>query len=288
MNLDQDRAEHAQTIDSKTDGPQEPNTEGQTNAEAGNKEDVSTAGPGDEDQQKKKRKRKQRSPSPPRPPPPKPQPTIRLDVPIPVLAPKGGLMLNIRQLAKDADQLVDNPEPHLHDDEPLSNDEEENNENTNPASAQTAKDAPQAISESTADVLGRSVGALLPRPKKRKRRRVLDRDEGYDKEDPFVDDSELHLDLVKTCGVPEREGFYVHSGELPLLQKGKRKRTTQSATPAQAAQPNPQQQPQQTSTSNAASPGAHGASGSPAPPPASSSNKPPDQLVRSCFLQSNP
>lgn len=193
------------------DGKEGESTSGKSRAE-GDKDatDAPTDG------EPKKRRKKQRSPSPAPRPPPKPQTTIRLDITFPAHPPKGGFMVNIRDLARETDQLVENPEPQ--EDEPLSADEDK----------EPANQAHSALSASTAAVLGRSAIANMVKPKKR-RRRVLDRDEGYDKDDPFVDDSELHLDLVKTCGVPEKEGFFVHQGELPLLKSGKRARKGEGA-----------------------------------------------------------
>ena len=70
-----------------------------------------------------------------------------------------------------------------------------------------------------------STTALLtappPGPAKRERKkRIEDRDEGYDTTDPFVDDSEIALDMPKYYVRPSRDGFYVSQGLLELLTEG--------------------------------------------------------------------
>ena len=54
-------------------------------------------------------------------------------------------------------------------------------------------------------------------PKKMIRRRVADRDEGYDETDPFVDNSEIMLDMPKFYTRPSREGFWVAEGPIELF-----------------------------------------------------------------------
>lgn len=41
----------------------------------------------------------------------------------------------------------------------------------------------------------------------------------YDLEDPFIDDSELLIDAPTHVGRPKKEGFFVHSGPLELLEE---------------------------------------------------------------------
>ena len=41
----------------------------------------------------------------------------------------------------------------------------------------------------------------------------------YDLEDPFIDDSELLIDAPTHFGRPKKEGFFVHSGPLELLEE---------------------------------------------------------------------
>lgn len=141
---------------------------------------------------------------------------MRYEITFPAGYAFGGNDVNIREALSS--QLVAKPEPQADDEEAASGDEDQTN-----AAAAAAKQANEAISSSTSAVLGKTLNMPSKPAKKRKRRRVLDRDEGYDKDDPFVDDSELHMDMVKTCGIPAKEGFFVHRGELPLLTSGKRR-----------------------------------------------------------------
>lgn len=48
------------------------------------------------------------------------------------------------------------------------------------------------------------------------KKRVLDRDEGYDAEDPFVDDSELAINEPKVQARPKVEGYVAIQGEVEL------------------------------------------------------------------------
>ena len=52
-----------------------------------------------------------------------------------------------------------------------------------------------------------------------KRKRVIGRFGGYDTDDSFVDDSELHLDLVQTYAVPAKNGFFIVEGPVELLEE---------------------------------------------------------------------
>lgn len=176
----------------------------------------------------KKRKRRPKSPSLPPVKARPAQPTIRLTFEIPRQPPKGGLMINLRSTAKGLGQIV----ADFSDDEGSEAAEEEPEANSN---------AKNVLSASTTALLGIKTGAAKKKdPSTRKRKRVQDRDEGYDKEDPFVDDSELHLDLVKTCGIPEKDGFYIWPGELPIKldDKGKGTRAKRAAPVTLTSQTN--------------------------------------------------
>jgi hypothetical protein len=187
-------------------------------AAATNGDEASTSAAGDKpaEEPKKSRKRK-KSPSPPPVKVPKVQPTFRLALSLPTKSNKFGTVINVRAKARAEGLIV----------------EESETEADGPSEADTSAIKP-LLSASTMSILGRKTGTLLS-SKPKKRRRVQDRDEGYDNTDPFVDDSDLQNDMVKFCGVPLREGFFVWSGDLPLkpLEDDKpAKRTRKKTEPA--------------------------------------------------------
>lgn len=99
-----------------------------------------------------------------------------------------------------------------------------------------AKEAGYDLPEDTAITHGASLfpeaepeAAPVPDPanpdappvKRRRRRRIQERDEGYDANDPFVDDSEIATTEPKFYHAPEKDGFYVAQGPLILKQTRK-------------------------------------------------------------------
>lgn len=53
---------------------------------------------------------------------------------------------------------------------------------------------------------------------KRNKRRVRDRDEGYDTNDPFVDDSDLAINEPKFQPKPKMEGYVAIIGEVEIQE----------------------------------------------------------------------
>jgi hypothetical protein len=182
---------------------------------------------------------KKKRPLPPTPPPKrprKPQPTIRLEVELPTqLANDAVYELNFEESALDAGLRVVQSESEK--DESETDGSDDDSEDDAPAqvralrsgSPATRSATPQpTISSSTAALLG--AAPLASKNNKRKRKKVIqDRDEGYDTSDSFVDDTELRLDMPKFYVRPKRDGFFVANGPLELLQLGK---TTKGCAPS--------------------------------------------------------
>ncbi|KAG0152289.1 hypothetical protein CROQUDRAFT_649659, partial [Cronartium quercuum f. sp. fusiforme G11] len=99
-----------------------------------------------------------------------------------------------------------------------------------------AKEAGYVLPADTAITYGASVfpePGLLPEPsynndggpppKRRRRRKPQERDEGYDRDDPFVDDSEALITEPKFYHAPARDGFFVAEGPLELKADPKKR-----------------------------------------------------------------
>ena len=66
------------------------------------------------------------------------------------------------------------------------------------------------------DLTRRGHASLITRKK-----RVRDRDEGYDVEDPFVDDTDLAINEPKTQARPKMEGYVAVVGEVETYEDDK-------------------------------------------------------------------
>ena len=131
---------------------------------------------------------------------------------------EGVMEINVRGLADVRGQIVkeDPIEQVIVDSDGSDDDEDENKEKTAKSKGKGRAGAKLKVSSAITSLIGTRSIAAHAKPVKRK---VQDRDEGYDATDPFVDDSELALDSVKLCGIPLREGFFVGSGELELREE---------------------------------------------------------------------
>ncbi|KAK4686053.1 hypothetical protein P7C73_g4079, partial [Tremellales sp. Uapishka_1] len=188
----------------------------------------------------KKKRRKQRSPSEDEdlPPPPPPMKTIRLER---EMLPEGQTLdWDVLEEARDKGMVAgwergEEMEPFPGDkmDIPL------------PTTHAMELDINASVGEREAQEMAAIAARLEAKYKDppRKKTKVIKRNPDYNFEDPFIDDSELLIDAPTHYQRPKKEGFFVHSGPLELLEaspkKAKAKATSRKSLGGGASEARP-------------------------------------------------
>ncbi|KAK9900613.1 hypothetical protein P389DRAFT_15260 [Cystobasidium minutum MCA 4210] len=160
---------------------------------------------------------------------PRIQPTIRMQFTFPPYPPgkdpiaKHVPIFNVRELAQSKGLLLD-PEDEVMDEGSSSGgsddeggDEEGSGDNEGGADASMSNTKPKEDETDSQRQLREAI-ELARRSKKPvlTKKRILDRDEGYDNTDPFVDDSELAINEPKVQARPKVEGYVAIQGEVEV------------------------------------------------------------------------
>ncbi|RXK39697.1 hypothetical protein M231_03052 [Tremella mesenterica] len=164
----------------------------------------------------KKRKARRRSMSEDEdlPPPPPPMRTIRLKKVLPLDGQT--LMWNILEDARERGMVDVWIPPEEKEDGP-SRPNESAILTTDPLGSVPGLEVDE---QRAAEELARQLEErYAEKPKRKKKKAASKKTEEYNLDDPFIDDSELLIDAPTHFGRPKKEGFYVHSGKLELLEE---------------------------------------------------------------------